>query len=50
MNPQWFGAAPVVPLLMSGSVLLRRLLILNTGVNRSKRTRFTPVVTGTAPR
>jgi O-antigen/teichoic acid export membrane protein len=48
MNPDWFGAAPVVPLLMSGSVLYGAYYILNIGVNRSKRTRLTPVVTGTA--
>jgi O-antigen/teichoic acid export membrane protein len=48
MNPAWFGAAPVVPLLMSGSVLYGAYYILNIGVNRSKRTRLTPVVTGTA--
>jgi O-antigen/teichoic acid export membrane protein len=48
MNPAWFGAAPVVPLLMSGSVLYGAYYILNIGVNRSKRTKLTPVVTGTA--
>jgi O-antigen/teichoic acid export membrane protein len=48
MNPQWFGAVPVVPLLMSGSVLYGAYYILNIGVNRSKRTKLTPVVTGTA--
>jgi O-antigen/teichoic acid export membrane protein len=48
MNPRWFGAVPVVPLLMIGSVLYGAYYILNIGVNRSKRTRFTPVVTGTA--
>ncbi|HEY3766909.1 MAG TPA: oligosaccharide flippase family protein, partial [Gaiellales bacterium] len=48
MNPRWFGAVPVVPLLMSGSVLYGAYYILNIGVNRSKRTRMTPVVTGTA--
>jgi len=48
MNPQWFGAVPVVPLLMTGSVLFGAYYILNIGVNRSKRTKFTPVVTGTA--
>jgi O-antigen/teichoic acid export membrane protein len=48
MDPRWWGAVPVVPLLMSGSVLYGAYYILNIGVNRSKRTRFTPVVTGTA--
>lgn len=48
MNPNWFGAAPVVPLLMSGSVLYGAYYILNIGVNRSKRTKLTPLVTGTA--
>ena len=48
MNRRWYGAVPVVPLLMSGSVLYGAYYILNIGVNRSKRTRFTPVVTGTA--
>jgi O-antigen/teichoic acid export membrane protein len=48
MNPRWFGAVPVVPLLMSGSVLYGAYYILNIGVNRSKRTRMTPVVTSTA--
>ncbi len=48
MNPAWFGAVPVVPLLMSGSVLYGAYYILNIGVNRSKRTKLTPVVTGTA--
>jgi O-antigen/teichoic acid export membrane protein len=48
MNPQWFGAVPVVPLLMTGSVLFGAYYILNIGVNRSKRTKFTPIVTGTA--
>jgi O-antigen/teichoic acid export membrane protein len=48
MNRSWHGAVPVVPLLMCGSVLYGAYYILNIGVNRSKRTRFTPVVTGTA--
>ena len=48
MNPDWFGAVPVVPLLMSGSVLYGAYYILNIGVNRSKRTKMTPLVTGTA--
>jgi len=48
MNRRWYGAVPVVPLLMSGSVLYGAYYILNIGVNRSKRTRFTPVVTSTA--
>ena len=39
-----WDAAPVVPLLMFGSVLFGAYLILNAGVNRSKKTRFTPVV------
>ena len=34
----------MVPLLMFGSVLFGAYLILNAGVNRSKKTRFTPVV------
>ena len=42
MNRRWYGAVPVVPLLMSGSVLYGAYYILNIGVNRSKRTRFTP--------
>jgi O-antigen/teichoic acid export membrane protein len=48
MNRRWYGAVPVVPLLMSGSVLYGAYYILNIGVNRSKRTRFTPIVTATA--
>jgi len=48
MNPDWFGAVPVVPLLMSGSVLYGAYYILNIGVNRSKRTKMTPLVTGSA--
>jgi len=48
MNPDWFGAVPVVPLLMSGSVLYGAYYILNIGVNRSKRTKLTPLVTGSA--
>lgn len=48
MNRRWYGAVPVVPLLMSGSVLYGAYYILNIGVNRSKRTRFTPIVTSTA--
>ncbi len=43
-----WDAAPVVPLLMFGSVLFGAYLILNAGVNRSKKTRFTPVVATTA--
>ena len=43
-----WDAAPVVPLLMFGSVLFGAYLILNAGVNRSKKTRFTPVVTAVA--
>ena len=34
----------MVPLLMFGSVLFGAYLILNAGVNRSKKTSFTPVV------
>jgi O-antigen/teichoic acid export membrane protein len=41
-----WNAAPVVPMLMLGAVLYGAYLILNAGVNRSKKTRFTPVVTG----
>jgi O-antigen/teichoic acid export membrane protein len=48
MTPAWYGAVPVVPLLMTGSVLFGAYYILNIGVNRSKRTKFTPIVTGTA--
>lgn len=41
-----WNAAPVVPMLMLGSVLYGAYMILNAGVNRSKKTRYTPVVTG----
>jgi O-antigen/teichoic acid export membrane protein len=41
-----WNASPVVPMLMLGAVLYGAYLILNAGVNRSKKTRFTPVVTG----
>jgi O-antigen/teichoic acid export membrane protein len=44
-RPVW-NAAPVVPFLVFGSVLYGAYMILNAGVNRSKKTRFTPVVTG----
>ncbi len=43
-----WNASPVVPLLMVGSVLYGMYLILNAGVNRSKKTKFTPVVATTA--
>ena len=43
-----WDAAPVVPFLMFGSVLYGVFMIINAGVNRSKKTRFTPVVTGIA--
>jgi O-antigen/teichoic acid export membrane protein len=46
-RPVW-DAAPVVPLLMFGSVLYGVFMILNAGVNRSMKTRLTPVVTGVA--
>jgi O-antigen/teichoic acid export membrane protein len=41
-----WDAAPVVPMLMLGSVMYGAYMILNAGVNRSKKTRMTPVVTG----
>ncbi len=44
-RPVW-NAAPVVPFLTFGAVLYGAYMILNAGVNRSKKTRFTPVVTG----
>jgi O-antigen/teichoic acid export membrane protein len=44
-RPVW-DAAPVVPFLAFGAVLYGAYMILNAGVNRSKKTRFTPVVTG----
>ena len=44
-RPVW-DAAPVVPFLTFGAVLYGAYMILNAGVNRSKKTRFTPVVTG----
>jgi O-antigen/teichoic acid export membrane protein len=44
LPPSVWNSAPVVPLLMYGSVLYGAYLILNAGVNRSKKTRFTPVV------
>ncbi len=46
-RPVW-DASPVVPLLMFGSVLYGAYMILNAGVNRSKKTRLAPVVTGVA--
>jgi O-antigen/teichoic acid export membrane protein len=41
-----WDASPVVPMLMLGSVMYGAYMILNAGVNRSKKTRMTPVVTG----
>jgi O-antigen/teichoic acid export membrane protein len=48
MPRDWWGAAPVVPLLTAGSALYGAYMILSIGVNRSKRTKLTPVVNGTA--
>jgi O-antigen/teichoic acid export membrane protein len=48
MPRTWWGSAPVVPLLAGGSALYGAYLILSIGVNRSKRTKLTPLVTGTA--
>src|SRR4249920_3404243 len=48
MPRDWWGAAPVVPLLTAGSALYGAYMILSIGVNRSKRTKLTPVVNATA--
>jgi O-antigen/teichoic acid export membrane protein len=48
MPRDWWGAAPVVPLLTAGSALYGAYMILSIGVNRSKRTKLTPVVNGAA--
>jgi O-antigen/teichoic acid export membrane protein len=48
MPRTWWGAAPVVPLLTAGSALFGAYMILSIGVNRSKRTKLTPVVNATA--
>ena len=48
MPHTWWGAAPVVPLLTAGSALFGAYMILSIGVNRSKRTKLTPVVNATA--
>ena len=48
MPRTWWGAAPVVPLLAGGSALYGAYMILSIGVNRSKRTKLTPVVNATA--
>jgi O-antigen/teichoic acid export membrane protein len=48
MPSDWWDSSDLVPLLMAGSVLWGAYMIINIGVNRSKRTRLTPVVTATA--
>jgi O-antigen/teichoic acid export membrane protein len=48
MPRDWWGAAPVVPLLTAGSALYGAYMILSIGVNRSKRTKLTPVVNAAA--
>jgi len=48
MPSDWWDASDLVPLLMAGSVCWGAYMIINIGVNRSKRTRLTPVVTATA--
>jgi O-antigen/teichoic acid export membrane protein len=48
LKPDVWDAIPVVPMLMFGSVLYGMYMIVNAGVNRSRRTHFTPVVTGVA--
>lgn len=40
------NALPVVPLLMSGTVLYGAFMVINQGVGYSMRTRVTPLVTG----
>jgi O-antigen/teichoic acid export membrane protein len=48
MPRAWWPAADIVPLLLAGLVLWGAYMIINIGVNRSKRTRLTPLVTATA--
>lgn len=45
---RWWDAAPVVPLLIGGSLLYGAYMIVRIGVNRSGRTHFTPVVAAAA--
>ena len=45
---QWWDAAPVVPLLIGGSILYGAYMIVRIGVNRSGRTQFTPAVAAVA--
>ena len=45
---RWWDAAPVVPLLIGGSLLYGAYMIVRIGVNRSGRTHFTPLVAGAA--
>ncbi len=45
---RWWDSAPVVPLLIAGSLLYGAYMIVRIGVNRSGRTHFTPVVAAAA--
>ena len=45
---RWWDAAPVVPLLIGGSLLYGAYMIVRIGVNRSGRTHFTPAVAAAA--
>ena len=48
MPSAWWDADDIVPLLLAGLVLWGTYMIVNIGVNRSKRTKLTPLVTATA--
>jgi|GEM_PF-3579808 len=46
INPQWFDALPIVPLIAFAYVFQAAYFLTNIGISISKKTRYYPVVTG----